>query len=300
MGKIKKIETSLENPAKKKRYYATSLRRLLKRNHLRLLQNRIGQSNEGAGADEIEDLLVGAELARDPVTDLKGDERVESVEDGVLGGVELLARQHEHAGRLAEQGVDDDLVGLAEGGGALQGGAGRHGSAAVGAVGLLRGGAGHQGGELGIGRPEDVGVVGRQLQARHYLRLARGLGLARDGGRYQRQDLLLADRLATDLRKHLLLSLRVLGQVARVADGCQVESRGWLPLPPPELHERVQEAVGRGVRRRSVVADDAGHGTQGDEEVQRRRVGQRRVDVPATCHLGLDYRLPLVELHLLE
>src|SRR3569833_1837324 len=124
MGKIKKIETSLENPAKKKRYYATSLRRLLKRNHLRLLQNRIGQSNEGAGADEIEDLQGGAELARDPVTDLNGDERVETVEDGDQGGVELHARQQKHAGRLVEQSDEDDLVGLVVGGGALQGGAG--------------------------------------------------------------------------------------------------------------------------------------------------------------------------------
>ncbi|TLS27433.1 hypothetical protein PpBr36_04237 [Pyricularia pennisetigena] len=107
-------------------------------------------------------------------------------------------------------------------------------------------------------------------------------------GLSRRPDFLLGDGLAADLLEDLLLALGVLGKVAGVADGGEVERGTRQAQGAAVAHQAVEEGVGRGVGRLALVADYAGDGAEGDEEVELvGNIAPRDGNLGSVCSVGL-------------
>ncbi|TLS26608.1 hypothetical protein PpBr36_05477 [Pyricularia pennisetigena] len=89
---------------------------------------------------------------------------------------------------------------------------------------------------------------------------------------------------------HLRGALGVtIGEVSSVRHGRQVQRRGGQSGGKAMLHQGVEKCVGGGICGLTSVADGTGRGRDGDEEVERGRVGGKGVvEVPGACDLGLD------------
>ncbi|TKW49037.1 hypothetical protein CTA1_3396 [Colletotrichum tanaceti] len=267
---------------------------------LALLADGAGQGLDAAAAQQLEHLHVGLELAGDEVADLDGDERVERVVRQAAGDVEVLGLHHQHRADLVDEAPAHHLHRLGLAARRLERRVERDGAAGSGLGRRQRLGRQPERLELGVGRPEGLDRR-RDAHARDHVVVAHGR-LARDGRPDERQHLGLADAVGAQVLGHLGGPLgAAVGQVARVRDGRQVQRGRRQAQREAVLHKGVEEAVGRRVGGLAAVADGAGGGRDGDEEVQLRlALLQGVVEVPRALDLGLGDGDVVVELHLLK